>query len=473
MAKKRKSGTRGASASDPFYLKPRVNTGPVTRTRSTVYQPSRRVTSTRYIHRDEFYPPVYDTGTFITPGGDIQEPALLGKQITVSEGHPTRGLKASGPDLGGDFFTSKSYVKGLHGRNINVTYQKDYLPGHIGYDTRMMYYSGPAYPIDIRGPLSRPEGLFPLSIHSSDEVLRERGATAVARCKPTNSVASVYSALGEVVKDGLPQIPFLHDLKDKTRLAKQAGGEFLNVEFGWLPLMSDFKKFHKAIRTASTVFKQFQRDNGAVVRRKYTFPSTHTIEDLEAWRADPLGEYATPTWGSGIYFDAFDGPRIDRDRVRFVREITRETWFSGAFSYYLPIGDDILSKMSRFVESADKISGALPTPTQVWELAPWSWAIDWFSNMGDVISNISDHLEYGLVMRYGYIMEKTSVSYTYRYDAQYILPDETEIVFPDITFVTETKVRRKANPFGFGITWDGLSPLQLAIAAALGLSRGR
>jgi hypothetical protein len=93
--------------------------------------------------------------------------------------------------------------------------------------------------------------------------------------------------------------------------------------------------------------------------------------------------------------------------------------------------------------------------------------------MGDVLSNISDHLEYGLVLRYGYIMEKTTISYTYSCDRSIVLEDGQEITIPPITFVTETKVRRKANPFGFGLSWEGLSPIQLAIAGALGISRGR
>jgi ABC-type polysaccharide/polyol phosphate export permease len=41
----------------------------------------------------------------------------------------------------------------------------------------------------------------------------------------------------------------------------------------------------------------------------------------------------------------------------------------------------------------------------------------------------------------------------------------------DMVILSETKQRYRANPFGFGITWDGLSPLQLAIAAALGITR--
>jgi len=35
----------------------------------------------------------------------------------------------------------------------------------------------------------------------------------------------------------------------------------------------------------------------------------------------------------------------------------------------------------------------------------------------------------------------------------------------------ETKERVTASPFGFGLTWDGFTPYQMAILAALGVTR--
>jgi hypothetical protein len=35
------------------------------------------------------------------------------------------------------------------------------------------------------------------------------------------------------------------------------------------------------------------------------------------------------------------------------------------------------------------------------------------------------------------------------------------------------KVREQASPVGFSVSWDGLSPFQLSILAALGMTRGR
>jgi hypothetical protein len=112
---------------------------------------------------------------------------------------------------------------------------------------------------------------------------------------------------------------------------------------------------------------------------------------------------------------------------------------------------------------ANQLLGLDITPDTLWNLAPWSWAADWFSNIGDITSNMSS-FQQGLVMRYGYQMEHTIVSDTYS------SVDKSLRTHP-LTFVVETKQRVKANPFGFGVTWEGLSPFQLSIAGALGLSK--
>jgi hypothetical protein len=67
------------------------------------------------------------------------------------------------------------------------------------------------------------------------------------------------------------------------------------------------------------------------------------------------------------------------------------------------------------------------------------------------------------------MMEHTKVSdrYTFSGDTRLIARDIRPGYF---TLVSETKVRRKATPFGFGLTWNGFNAVQLAIAAALGIS---
>lgn len=467
MARKSTQRRRDLPVREDFLTRvPPYKGVPTTKTRSIPYQPVRMLTERQYHHRDLYYGPAYDTPRFIPPGGDMTPSMIRGKQITVSEGHPTRKLKASGPDQGGDFFTTRQYIEGLHGRTRSVHVEWETGPAHQGQDTQDYYYNGPVYPLDIRyGPGGGHE-LFPLSIHSSNEELDEMGATAVARCKPTNSVANVATSLMELRADGLPKVPALQALRDKSKIRKKIGGEFLNVQFGWLPLISDYKDWNKAVATAGKVVKQYQRDAGKVVRRQYYFPLEKTSETYTADQYDPALRYMYPFWTNIPY------EFVDRNlpTSRLTIETVKKVWFSGAFTYYVPTGNDTLSKLVRRGLEAQQVSGAIPTPEQIWNAAPWSWAIDWFSNMGDVISNINDRLIDGLIMRYGYVMEHTIVRHTYSVDPIGVY-DGAEIAVPPISFVVETKQRRKANPFGFGITWNGLSPIQIAIAAALGVSR--
>jgi len=125
--------------------------------------------------------------------------------------------------------------------------------------------------------------------------------------------------------------------------------------------------------------------------------------------------------------------------------------------------------MARHALEAKKLLGISLTPETLWNLAPWSWTVDWFSNAGDVISNVSDWATDGLVMRYGYLMEHSIVKDTYLMNGT---GSKSVPSCPPLQLVTETKLRKRANPFGFGLTWNGLSAVQLAILGALGISRG-
>jgi hypothetical protein len=119
----------------------------------------------------------------------------------------------------------------------------------------------------------------------------------------------------------------------------------------------------------------------------------------------------------------------------------------------------------------DKLFGSALTPDLMWELTPWTWAIDWFSNAGDVLNNVTAFKLAGLVMRYGYIMEESIENRTYEMPSTGY--SSLTGTLPPSSYTKIVKRRRDANPFGFGLTWEGLSPTQLAITAALGITRLR
>jgi len=378
-------------------------------------------------------------------------PQLAGTQVTVSEGHPFATQKGRGGDVGGDFFTQKSYVASPK-TNIGISRRVMIFPPSVYRDIK---YDGPVYPMN---PTAAQYG-FPPHTSSNNSQLDAWGAKAVARCKPTNSVADASVFVGELFKEGLPKLIGIQTWKERTRKAKDktAANEYLNVQFGWLPLLHDVRSIGHAVVKADTVLSQYERDSGGTVRRKYHFPTVKTrTETVMATNAQPYGPNST---------DCFLPPYGDLIRVR---ETTQERWFSGAFTYHLQTGNDYRSSMIRGAQQAKKLFGITITPTVLWNLAPWSWATDWFLNTGDVISNLTDWATDGLVMRYGYMMEHTIVKDTYTLTKSGLYSGQS---VPPLVMVTETKIRRRANPFGFGLTWGGLSPRQQSIAVALGLTR--
>jgi hypothetical protein len=398
--------------------------------------------------------------------GSAVPPIQSGTQVTVSKGNPWPPRKGTLKDTGGNFDSIKKWVDvdvSLHElKSPMVEYYREMsFNGQFVVQSnsrRVKSNKTPISPINPSGDLG--VNPFPTESTSSQSELNKMGATAIARCKPTNSAAQLSTFLGELHRDGLPSLPGIRTWKERNRTARNAGDEYLNIAFGWMPLISDVRKFANAVLHAEKVMSQYEKDAGKPIRRGYHFPlQEDTSSVVVGVDRAPFGY---------LHSEIMNG--VTKVPLILEMKTSRDVWFSGSFTYYLPSGYDSRNKLKKASLAAHHLLGMDLTPEVLWNLAPWSWAADWFANIGDVLSNISGVITDGLVMHYGYIMEHTVSRATYS------LPDfrfnyNPDVSVPPLSFVTESKVRREANPYGFGISWDGLSPFQLAILAALGISR--
>nr|UJQ85640.1 MAG: hypothetical protein 1 [Leviviridae sp.] len=315
-------------------------------------------------------------------------------------------------------------------------------------------------------PISAGSMPFPPMPSSTDSALMAWGTKAIAICKPTNPVADVSTFLGELLRDGLPAITSsaIASWREFTDLARGAGDDFLNMEFGWLPFTRDLTNFALAVTRADKILYQYEKDSGNVVRRRMEF------DPVETDSASIVSSNASPY----IYVDhaALHVTGVGQGRVLKRSTTTTKRWFSGAFTYYLPKdANSVRGRLGGAVQDAKKLLGLSLTPDTVWNLQPWSWATDWLFNTGDVISNLTDWAVDGLTMKYGYIMEH-SVSvdeYTFSGPTDFQSKDVRPAV---VSLVSESKKRLRASPFGFGLTWNGFTAQQKAIATALGLTHG-
>jgi len=377
---------------------------------------------------------------------------LIGTQVTTSENHPGWNSRDEGStgDIGGNFTSTKSWVE--YPRNSEPqTINSGWYP-YLGIQRRDRWY-GPIY-ASTQPP--------PASARSSESELAALGTTAIARCAPTNSLVSLSTALTELYHEGIPALLGSPIWERRARNLKDvyntAGDEYLKVQFGWKPLISDITGVASVISRSNRLLRQLERDSGKVVRRRYTFPPIRTITETK--------QDAFPSKLGGHDAPAMWVPNPKMGKQVHIHETSINRWFSGAFTYYLP---EVRSSILKHALEADRLLGLSLDPEVLWNVTPWSWAVDWFSNVGDVIHNVNSFAKYGLVLKYAYIMEHSIVSDTYDYFGPQVFANP---VMPEVfKVVTETKIRRQATPFGFGLTMGGLTTAQKAIVAALGLSR--
>jgi hypothetical protein len=376
----------------------------------------------------------------------------MGAQVTESEGH--RMIRKGLYDGGGPFYT--------------VRLERNFPTRHIEYEAAdNSYFVG-----DVGTPL--PESTLPSDLYAmtprkfkSNDMsdLIPLGTIAIAQCAPTNPNANLGTSLAEMYREGVPSIPGMQAWKRRTEIVKAAASEFLNAEFGWLPLVSDVKDTASSIRHMRDILKQYQRDAGKNVRRSFAFPIEESEDTNELVMAPSTIIYGATGYPAGLS-EKFGSMKV----TQTIRKRSRK-WFDGCFTYGLPDQSDSWSGIERIAAEADKLFGTDITPDVLWELTPWSWAVDWFTNTGDVIHNVTNFAEQGLVMRYGYMMEEYSVNVEHTFT-----PDASENAngfrrFPTSSYSLVSKRRVPANPFGFGLTEADLSPTQIAIAVAVGITQ--
>jgi hypothetical protein len=430
---------------------------------------------TRYT-RDPRSPTVVTSTVFPTsPKSPVN---LQGIQVTVSESHPDwRSVNRPPGDLGGDFFTQKKYVVGSESY---VHMDTGWRVTGLNFEERFVY-DGPIY---LNQSTVGGGTAFPSFTNSTNSGLDAYGATAIARCQPAEPTVNLAAALLEAYHDGLPKLIGRSAWEERVRLAqtfrrkpradvikrtarretRKSADEFLNYQFGWLPIVSDVRDFVSTFYHMHKLLQQYVRDNGNVVRRRYSFPPEQSYVDTTLTTSPAV---SGPDGYGGYFNSTVPGCSVVRSR-----QTTVNRWFSGAFVYHLPqtFFARMYAPFAADFQSKSHLFGLELTPDVLWELTPWSWAVDWFSNVGDVIHNANAWANNGLVMKYGYIMEHSIVRDTYTWSGPSRVYGGQNLIPPPYTMVTETKVRRKANPFGFGLTMGNLSFLQKSILAAVGLT---
>jgi hypothetical protein len=285
-----------------------------------------------------------------------------------------------------------------------------------------------------------------------DVTTHELGADAWNIFKPAQPDVSLAQFFGEMTS--------LKDMIFKRLDSfRSLGSNYLAVEFGWKPFLSDIRSWYQSLLDLDSRVAQLRRDNGRWIRRGGTFQN-----DLP----DPI--VTNPTNGFE-YQNGLSGINCQQTVT-----YSQRSWFSGAFRYFIP---GLLNQKWGKLRAVRELWDLKIGPEQVYELIPFSWLVDWHSNLGSVISNLQSSVEDHLVAKYAYVMRHTSTKTTVSSSAtglfrQYTVESgwiNTESMVKSTTTTEhETKTRAVADPFGFSVNLPAYSGWQKSILMALALS---
>ncbi len=289
---------------------------------------------------------------------------------------------------------------------------------------------------------------------------------AYSRVAPTSVVFDAGLFLGEL-REGLPKLS-IGAIKSAVGFLKGTGSGYLNVEFGWKPFISDLQNMGRALSGASDVLAR----QGRRVHRKYSLPPLTDFDSTTFTGNLTLAVQATGGFADrssvGGNWSTTTSPLTGTTVYSKSRSSRR--WFEGEFTNFLPIGFDASDYQQRLSQLLDPRI----TPSDLWELAPWSWLVDWNLRIGDTIHSNELAANDRLIMHYGYAMEHTVYTTEAHWKANVAAPAGwSNLPLKGGWFATtQYKRRLRANPYGFRVGGAGsLTGGQYAILGALGLTK--
>lgn len=242
----------------------------------------------------------------------------------------------------------------------------------------------------------------------------------------------------------------LVDIGDLPKLVRVAGdtilkrgaGAYLSWQFGWAPLISDVKKMLDFQRLTDLKVKELHKlyQAGGIHRRLKL--RTLSAESSTNLNLVGLGSKAVT--------------------VKSKQSTVMERW--GSVRYLpasLPPKDETAYRQLAF----RIVYGLELSPASVWEALPWTWLIDWFSNIGDYLSQYNNVVP--VIPSAPCIMTHTKTRTVFTR-----IDQETSVAGGTIDRIYETKLRVVASP-GIQASIPFLGDRQLSILAALFITKRR
>ncbi|DAD51756.1 maturation protein [ssRNA phage Zoerhiza.2_21] len=253
------------------------------------------------------------------------------------------------------------------------------------------------------------------------------------------------------------------DTHSKFLAPKKVADHFLNHSFGWVPFVNDVNNLIDNVINGAAKLDKLIKKNGSWEHRKVTLLDSSSSEIV--YQSDNGSMY----YPANIMYQS-----MDSNPSYLIRKTTHRVAYGvGRFRYYQPYLDNQSDKADGLVGGLRRqllLHGARLTPQTIYRATPWTWLADWISSSGSIVDTINSMMVDGMASKYFYLCDSNvtslEVEQTHPWNDRSDAPRSLKCLR-----YYETKTRKEASPFGFSFAWDNLSPKQLAILAALGVSR--
>lgn len=298
----------------------------------------------------------------------------------------------------------------------------------------------------------------------------ERGGLAVALAEAKDGKRMAKTSLGLIREFASLYKSFGGNGAQKILSPRKAADHFLNHNFGWVPFIKDLEGVIDNLADRHARLERLRFENGKWIRRRAILVNQTGEELVPSWSGAGINGY----WPANVYplTDCYTGSAA----WRFSRKYTTYASSVGAFRYYLPYFDSQSPDYNGIwngIQRDLKLHGALLNPVHVYKATPWTWMIDWFTDTGRTISALNDQYLDNIAASYFFLSHRDLQEIRCE---QYLPFNSASGGVKTIvwTRVIDVKQRKRADsPFGFGPSWESLTPKQLAILGALGLTRSK
>lgn len=173
---------------------------------------------------------------------------------------------------------------------------------------------------------------------------------------------------------------FIGELRDLPHMVKETGdfllgrrGSFngLSWTFGWEPLIRDLWKLFNFQEAADKRFKELNALHKRGIRRNRVTWSRTVFQEKK-----------------NVYLNSDSGAVVVANLSS--RE-SHKQWVSIKWS---PSGNPFRDESDIRKQALASTFGLTARPKIIWDLMPWSWMIDWFSNVGDYLQAVDNSVAF-------------------------------------------------------------------------------